>query len=294
MKAAMNAHVDQERHVMFQQSADEVQHRLETLVQSVEETMGQRTDEIFIAMRGDYRSVLGGSENVDGEVLPKAQRIMRKEIMRTIEGVEKMFRKGVDSVDDEEKKTLGVEEELSEGKLEDFSDNQQISKSDDASGIEQNSEYPRNASVLGFSVTNGVPDNEQIPQPEESNLGEKSEHLPKVSTQEDFGSIEPSKTRPNAEMSGVAMGSPKAESTDSPVESSPSENIRSRDRAHQHPSRLYGNTVRGHPSHLYDSSIGDEDDNMRSSEEEKESDSSSDNLPPVSDSSENGNNSDDY
>lgn len=105
--------------------------------------MGQRTDEIFIAMRGDYRSVLGGSENVDGEVLPKAQRIMRKEIMRTIEGVEKMFKKGVDSVDDEEEETLGVkEEELSEGKLEDFSDNRQISKSDDTSGIEQNSEIP--------------------------------------------------------------------------------------------------------------------------------------------------------
>lgn len=145
-----------------------------------------------------------------------------------------------------------------------------------------------------FLETNGVPDNEQIPQPEDSNLGEKSEHLPKISTQEDFGSIEPSKTRPNVEMSGVAMGSSKAKSTDSPVESSPSENIRSRDRAHQHPSHLYGHTVRGHPSHLYDSSIGDEDDNMRSSEEEKESDSSSDNSPPILESSEDGYDSDGY
>ena len=292
----MNAHVDKERHIMFQQSIDEVQHRLETLVQSVEKTMSQRTDEIFIAMRGDYRSVLGGNENVDGEILPKTQRIMQKEIMRTIEGVEKMFNKVVDSVDEEEK-ILGVKKkELSERKMEDFPDNRQVSKSNDASGIEQNSEYLRNASVLSFSFseTNGVPDNEQIPQPEDSNLGEKSEHLPKVSTQEDFGSIESSKTRPNVEISGIAMGSLKAESTDSPVESSFSENIRSRDRAHQHPSHLYSNTVRGHPSHLYDSSIGDEDDNMRSSEEEKKSDSSSDSPPPGSDSSEDGNDSDDY
>lgn len=96
MKAAMNAHVDQERHVMFQESADEVQKRLKKLVQGVEETMSNRVDEVFIAMRRDYRSVLGGEEVAQGQVLPKAQRLMRKEVLRIIETVESLFQKVVD------------------------------------------------------------------------------------------------------------------------------------------------------------------------------------------------------
>lgn len=92
----MNLHVDQERHVMFQESADEVQKRLKKLVQSVEETMSNRVDEVFIAMRRDYRSVLGGEEVAQGQVLPKAQRLMRKEVLRIIETVESLFQKVVD------------------------------------------------------------------------------------------------------------------------------------------------------------------------------------------------------
>ena len=101
MKAAMNAHVDQERHVMFQESADEVQKRLQMLVRSVEETMSNRVDEVFLAMRRDYRSVLGVGEDVQGQVLPKVQRLMRKEVMGIIEGVENIFTKVMDGEVDE-------------------------------------------------------------------------------------------------------------------------------------------------------------------------------------------------
>lgn len=101
MKTAMNAHVDQERHVMFQESADEVRNRLKSLVQDVEETMSNRVDEVFIAMRRDYRSVLGGGDDVQGQVLPKAQRIMRKEVNGVIDGVEEIFKKVMDADADE-------------------------------------------------------------------------------------------------------------------------------------------------------------------------------------------------
>lgn len=101
MKAAMNAHVDQERHVMFQESANEVAKRLTKLVRSVEETMSNRVDEVFLGMRRDYRSVLGGGEDVQGQVLPKVQRLMRKEILKTIEGVEAYFMKVMDGDADE-------------------------------------------------------------------------------------------------------------------------------------------------------------------------------------------------
>lgn len=96
MKAAMNAHVDQECHVMFQESASEVQKRLQHMVRGVEETMSNRVDEVFLAMRRDYRSVLGGGEDAQRQVLPKVQRLMRKEVISIIEGVESIFQKVMD------------------------------------------------------------------------------------------------------------------------------------------------------------------------------------------------------
>ena len=94
MKAAMNGHVAHERHTMFQQSADSVRNRLRDLVKHVDELMSDKTDEVFIQMKRDYRSIVGGA-NVpqDGELLPKDQRLARKEVMKVIRGVEKTFMK---------------------------------------------------------------------------------------------------------------------------------------------------------------------------------------------------------
>ena len=91
MKAAMQDHVDQERHVMFQQSADEAKRRLMEMVEQASETMSDRMDEVFVAMRRDYRSVLGGGDT-QGEVLPKSQRLLRKQVMITLDGVERLFK----------------------------------------------------------------------------------------------------------------------------------------------------------------------------------------------------------
>lgn len=87
----MNTHVDHERRVMFGESAEAAQKRLEALVKQVEAMMSERVMEVFVAMRRDYRSVLGGAEETQGELLPKAQRLMRKEVIRILADVERMF-----------------------------------------------------------------------------------------------------------------------------------------------------------------------------------------------------------
>lgn len=91
MKAAMNYHVDQQRSIMFQNSADEIKDKLKSMIRNQEEIMSNRTDEIFVLMRRDYCSVLGGGDT-HGEGLPKAQRLMRGEVNSILEGVENMFK----------------------------------------------------------------------------------------------------------------------------------------------------------------------------------------------------------
>ena len=104
MKAALNGHIEQQRHVMFQRSADEVRHLLQGMVKDVQKTMDEKTDEIFLAVRRDYRSVLGGNDLPQGELLPKAQRLMRKKVMSKIDRADKLFKKvaGLEVEDDEE------------------------------------------------------------------------------------------------------------------------------------------------------------------------------------------------
>lgn len=104
MKAALNGHVEQQRHVMFQRSADEVRNLLQKMVRSLQEILDEKADEVFLAMRRDYRSVLGGGDLPQGEILPKAQRLMRKEIMGKINKVDKIFRRvaGLEVEDDQE------------------------------------------------------------------------------------------------------------------------------------------------------------------------------------------------
>lgn len=91
MKAAMNNHVEYERHEMFQRSADEVRDRLLVMVEEVQKTMSDRADEVFVAICRDYRSVLI-SRAAQGEVLPKTQRLMRKSVLSELERVEDIFR----------------------------------------------------------------------------------------------------------------------------------------------------------------------------------------------------------
>ncbi len=104
MKAALNGLVEQQRHVMFQRSADEVRNLLQKMVKNLQEILDEKADEVFLAMRRDYRSVLGGGDLPQGEILPKAERLMRRAIMDKIDKVEKIFRRvaGLEADEDEE------------------------------------------------------------------------------------------------------------------------------------------------------------------------------------------------
>lgn len=104
----MNAHVDHQRRIMFAESAEAAQKRLEALVKQVEAMMSERVMEVFVAMRRDYRSVLGGAEETQGELLPKAERLMRKELIRILEDIERMF---TDVLDGKVEENADLEEE---------------------------------------------------------------------------------------------------------------------------------------------------------------------------------------
>ncbi len=88
----MNDHVAQERHVMFQQSAENVREQLVDLVGKVEELMKDKADEVFVNIKRDYRVGLGGNDvQTDSEILPRTQRAVRKEIKRILDRVEEAF-----------------------------------------------------------------------------------------------------------------------------------------------------------------------------------------------------------
>ena len=85
------------------------------MLKELELDMNDKADEVYIAMRRDYNSVLGGGEVArPGELLPKTQRLARKEMIRIIDGVEKVFSKiaGLDfkDEDDEDEKSSDDED----------------------------------------------------------------------------------------------------------------------------------------------------------------------------------------
>ena len=72
MKAAMNSHVADRRHTMFQESAEHVRKLLTDLVKDVESMLAEKTDYVFVQMKRDYCSVLSGGEvPQNSETLPK-------------------------------------------------------------------------------------------------------------------------------------------------------------------------------------------------------------------------------
>ena len=76
--------------------------------------MNDRTDEVFVSMQRDYRSVLGGGVATEGQLLPKSERLLRKDVLRIVEGVESIFRKvarGEVVEDDDEEEGKEVDED---------------------------------------------------------------------------------------------------------------------------------------------------------------------------------------
>lgn len=98
---------------MFQNSAANVETRLRGMIKDVEGSMSDKTDEVFTLMRRDYRSVIGGDVPQQGQILPRDQRLVRKDVMRVIKGVERAFMK-VAGVDVEDEKDEDEEDDLSD------------------------------------------------------------------------------------------------------------------------------------------------------------------------------------
>ena len=131
MKTAMNGHVAQQRHTMFNESAEKVKDLLDQLIKTVEGQMGDKTDEVFISMRRDYRAVLGDGEIKEAEILPRPQRLCRKEIKGIIDGVKKIFEKLVNGDLDEDETTLAENEE--QDRKQDVKDEDATETDDEAS-----------------------------------------------------------------------------------------------------------------------------------------------------------------
>lgn len=104
MKAALNGHVDTVRHEMFSDSCDAVRAKLKAMLRQVEELMANKADELFVSISRDYRSVFGGSDAPQGGMMPRVQRIMRKEVNAVIDRAEKIFKRaaGIEVEDDED------------------------------------------------------------------------------------------------------------------------------------------------------------------------------------------------
>ena len=103
---------------MFEASAAKVKDSLGGLIKTVEEQLGEKTDEVFVSVRRDYRAVLGAGEAQEGQILPRPQRLCRKEIKGVIEGVKKIFEKVINGeLDEDDSKTgdVGDEEDDEEG-----------------------------------------------------------------------------------------------------------------------------------------------------------------------------------
>ena len=113
---------------MFQASADKVKNSLGGLIKIVEEQLGGKMEEVFVNMRRDYRSVLGGGEIQEGEMLPRPQRLCRKEIKGVIEGVKKIFEKIANGELDEDDSQTG---DVGDEKDEEEQDDRDIDKKED-------------------------------------------------------------------------------------------------------------------------------------------------------------------
>ena len=108
MKNAMNDHVDRERHRMFTEATSTVQKHLNVMCRTLMEKMENKADEIFISMRHDYMTVLGGVKADQTAIVSKEERTLRAEIKALLQGVDEQFRRVVhgdveDQIDEETK-----------------------------------------------------------------------------------------------------------------------------------------------------------------------------------------------
>ena len=103
MKSHMIDFVNDIQTTMFQESVDEVQRQLTTLLKDVGNDLEDKTDEVFVQIKRDYRSVVGGGTvPQDGALLSRVERQVRRETKQSIEGVEERMKRVLDPPNDAE------------------------------------------------------------------------------------------------------------------------------------------------------------------------------------------------
>ncbi|KAF2817072.1 uncharacterized protein BDZ99DRAFT_373364 [Mytilinidion resinicola] len=101
MKGIMAVHVEQEKNSMFRDATDTVKERLSKMVETVDESMRERGDAIFENMRRDYMVILGGAHIRPGQVMPRAERMLRKNVLEILLSADDRFKSVLDGEIDE-------------------------------------------------------------------------------------------------------------------------------------------------------------------------------------------------
>ena len=91
MKSYMSGHIDCAKNSMFKKSTEEIRKRLSRMLSSVEETISNRTEEVFALIRRDYMAVLGGDPLTQGEFMPKQERMLRNGAKDIIKGYDHVW-----------------------------------------------------------------------------------------------------------------------------------------------------------------------------------------------------------
>jgi hypothetical protein len=78
MKSHMESHVEHAKETMFKASTDEVHKHLMRMLSSVGYTIVSKTKEVFVLIKRDYTSVIGGQPSTQSEFVPEYERLARK------------------------------------------------------------------------------------------------------------------------------------------------------------------------------------------------------------------------
>lgn len=99
MKAAMHDEVEGNKDTMFKRACERVEAALNESCLLVKKWMGERVQELFTAMRRDYIRVLGNGQGDLGAVMPREQRLLRREVVSLVTTSDKAFKDVIDGVE---------------------------------------------------------------------------------------------------------------------------------------------------------------------------------------------------
>ncbi|KAM0162373.1 hypothetical protein ACHAQE_003816 [Botrytis cinerea] len=173
MKDHLHAQIDQKRNFIFKESCDEVKRSLDKMCRRVEESMNNKTDEVYLLMRRDYLQVLNGAQ-VGGKIMPKWERHMRLQVARALETYEKdEADKAFNSVKEEESEeteSLKENEAMKGFKVEELSDEKgdELVEGSEARNDELNVGAERDDTSEAIAVRNEHPADEETSNNEES------------------------------------------------------------------------------------------------------------------------------